>query len=152
MRLGRRLDMAAGRDDERRALLRQPVGERPDPLPVLELDVDDGEVEAAGLDPLDRFLDRIAGADHVVTESLEEILEHHRDQRLVLDDQDRPFAHARCLSVCFGKEKYYLVAAVPLRSRSSTSRTVSASCCTEKGLARNETLGMSIELRSCSSA
>ena len=42
--------------------------------------------------------------------------------------------------------------AAPARSRSSTSRTVSASCCTEKGLARNETLGISIDLRSCSSA
>jgi hypothetical protein len=43
-----------------------------------------------------------------VTERLEEVLEHHRDQRLVLDDQYRPFAHRPRLSACFVNEKYYL--------------------------------------------
>ena len=42
--------------------------------------------------------------------------------------------------------------AMPRYFSPSTSRTVSASCWTEKGLARKETLAMSIDLRSCSSA
>src|SRR5688500_10661524 len=159
--LGRRLDMTAGGDDEGLAFLEQPVGERPDLLAVLQLHVDDGEVESAVLEPGDRLIHRFAGADNPMAEGLEEVLEHHRDQRLILDDQDRPFAHDQCLSVCFGKEKTKSgppARPVPKQASPtayfdcSTSRTVSASSWTENGLARKETLGMSIDLRSCSSA
>ena len=51
--------MAAGGEDERRARLGEAVGDRPDLLAVLQLDVDDGDVEAAGLDLLERVLDAI---------------------------------------------------------------------------------------------
>jgi hypothetical protein len=50
------------------------------------LHVEDRDFEAAGLDVAKRRLDVIAASDDPVTERFEEILEHHRDQRLVLDD------------------------------------------------------------------
>ena len=40
-------------------------------------------------DFLERSLDRIARPPHLVTKGVEEILEHHCDQRLILNDQDR---------------------------------------------------------------
>ena len=65
------------------------VGDRPDLLAVPQADVEDRDVEAAGLDMAERLLDRFRSWRRPVAERLEEILEHHRDQRLVLDDQDR---------------------------------------------------------------
>ena len=66
--------------------LGEAVGDRPDLLAVLELDVDDGDVEAARLDMFERRGDAVAGRDHLVAERIEEVLEHHRDERLVLDE------------------------------------------------------------------
>ena len=61
--------------------------DRPDVL-AFQVHVKDGEVEAASLDLLQRALNRIAGPSNRVAERIEEVLEHHGDERLVFDDQD----------------------------------------------------------------
>ena len=45
----------------------------------------------------ERVGDRLAGGDDRVAERIEEILEHHRDQRLVFDDQDGAGGHEASL-------------------------------------------------------
>src|SRR5690606_21898084 len=81
--------MSARRQDERRAPLDQPVGERPGLLPILQLDVDDGDVEAPPIAAINGFLERFTGADHVMAKRFEKILEHHGNEGLVFDDEDR---------------------------------------------------------------
>ncbi|MEA3016031.1 MAG: hypothetical protein QOI38_753 [Sphingomonadales bacterium] len=106
---GRRLDMAAGGEDEGLAGVGEAVGDRPDGLAVLELDVDDRDVETAALDMRQRVLEALAGADDAVAERVEEILEHHRDQRLVFDDEDgTPPGHGATLRQLFRKGKEFL--------------------------------------------
>src|SRR4051794_5560203 len=78
--------MAAGGEHVGDALLGETVGDRPDTLAV-QIDVDDGDVEAPLLDPRQRVGQSLAGGGDPVAEGFEEILEHHRDERLVLDDQ-----------------------------------------------------------------
>ena len=101
----RRRDVAAGGNDERNALFSQPVGNGPDMLP-LQMDVDDRDVEAALLDLGHCLLKALAGADDAVPEGVEKILEHHRDQRFVFDDQNIAFfGHRRAIKANGGKSK-----------------------------------------------
>jgi hypothetical protein len=88
----RRIDVTAGRDDERHVLLAQPRGDRPNAL-ALQVHIEDRQVEAALVRHRERVRDRFACRGHRMTERLEEILEHHRDQRLVLDDKDGSLPH-----------------------------------------------------------
>ncbi len=83
-----RIDMAAGGEHERDGLANQRVGDRPDPFAALEVNVDDGDLETALLDPGERAGDGVRRPDHVMPHRFQKILEHHRDQRLVLDDQN----------------------------------------------------------------
>src|SRR4051794_32199071 len=70
MSRGGRFDMAAGREHIRNALLDEPIGDRPDQL-ALQIYVDDGNIEAALLDPLERVRQAIACPGHLVTERVE---------------------------------------------------------------------------------
>src|SRR5689334_8076179 len=83
----RRVDVTAGGDDERNVLLAEPGGDGPHIL-AFEVDVEDGEIEPALLDLVERALDRVAGPANLVTQRIEKILKHHGDERLVLDDQN----------------------------------------------------------------
>ncbi len=73
--------------DERSPLVTQRGGYRPDAF-ALQIDVEDGQVETALLGLGQRLADRVAGAANRMTHRFEEILEHHRNQRLILDNQD----------------------------------------------------------------
>ena len=64
----RRVDMAAGGEDEGHALVGQAVGHRPDRLAAAQVDVDDRDVEAAGLSPGDGLGHRLGGADDPVAQ------------------------------------------------------------------------------------
>jgi hypothetical protein len=55
----------------------------------LEVHVQDGEVELATADLLERGIDGIAIAADIMAERQDEILQHHGDEGLILDDQDR---------------------------------------------------------------
>ena len=84
---------------------------------------------------------------HRVTERFKEVLEHHRDERLVFDDQDGTLPHGtlRIADPAAAAKPYFM-------NSVRAFRAASASSCTEKGLGRKATLSMSIDLRSCSSA
>ena len=147
MRGGRRLDMAAGGEDEGRAGVGEAVGDRPDLLAVLELDVDDRDVEAARVDMAERVVDAsrrcattLWPSDSRKSSSIIAISGSSSTIRI-----DPGAGMPSRLSDCRAKRK-------DLFRRAATSRTASASCWTEKGLARKATLGRSIDLRSCSSA
>jgi hypothetical protein len=83
----RRINVTAGGDDERYILLAQLGRDGPHVL-TFQVHVEDREVESAFLDLLESALHRIASSANGMTEGIEEILEHHGDQRLILDDQD----------------------------------------------------------------
>ena len=90
---GGRIDVTASRENERDLLRAQSLRDGPDAL-ALQIDVENGDVEAAlvGLGQCIAYgfsclADRMA-------ERFEEILEHHRDERLVLNDQDAALPHA----------------------------------------------------------
>ena len=106
--LGRRLDMAAGGEDEGRAGVgergRRPA--RPARRPC-RLHVDDRDVEAAAVDLAERVGDIVAAADDLMAERL------RGNPRASSRSAARPRRsgwiagprHAPALSVCFGKEK-----------------------------------------------
>src|SRR3954454_11287592 len=81
------IDVAARRNHERHLLLAQLGRDRPHIL-ALQIDVEDGQIEPTFFNFLEGAPYRVTGATHLVAERIEEILEHHGDQGLVLDDQD----------------------------------------------------------------
>ena len=85
---GGRIDVSAGGEDEWDPRLGQPVGDGPDMLAALQVNVQDRDFEAALLDLLHRVCDGVGSSDDLVAKRVEEILEHHRDQRFVFGDQD----------------------------------------------------------------
>ena len=83
----RRVDMAARGDDERDAARAHHAGDRPDIL-ALQVDVEDGQIEAAGVNRVACLADRFTNPLDLMAERIKKILQHHRDERFVLDDQD----------------------------------------------------------------
>lgn len=80
--------MSPRRQHERYARARQSVTYRPNMFAAFQVDIDDGNVEAARFDPCEGVGNRLTSPRDLMAERFEKILEHHRDQRLVLDDQD----------------------------------------------------------------
>ena len=139
--------MAAAGQDERNALGPQVGCHRPDAF-ALQIDVEDGEIEFAISNGGARFLDALADARDFMAEGQQEVFEHHRNERLVFDDENAThIGHARTNSIRFGSGKDYFAALAAM-----TTRTASASSCIEKGLGRKATFSISIDLRNCSSA
>src|SRR4051794_32478045 len=82
----RRIDVPTGRDDEWHIFFAQPRCNRPDVL-AFQIHIEDSEVETALLDFLERAFNRVAGPADAMTQRIEEVLEHHRDERFILDNQ-----------------------------------------------------------------
>src|SRR5260370_39593466 len=80
------VDAPAGVDHERHVPFAQPGRHRPVSL-ALQIDVENGEIEPAFFDLVESTLDAIAGATDLMSERIEEVLEHHSDERLILHDQ-----------------------------------------------------------------
>ena len=80
--------MTTGRQNEWYATLIEAIGNRPGILAVPEVNVDNRNIEPAFLDFRQGFANTIDGRDDPMAKGIEEVLEHHRDQRLILDDQD----------------------------------------------------------------
>ncbi|PAV92714.1 hypothetical protein WR25_13478 [Diploscapter pachys] len=79
---------AASREHERNVACGERFGDGRALLTAAQVDVEDRSVDAAVLHPRQGAGHRIDGADRRLVEHLEEILEHHRDERFVLDDED----------------------------------------------------------------
>src|SRR5580765_2663219 len=84
----RRIDMAARRNHEGHVLLAKRAGDRPHIL-ALQIYIEDRKVEAALLNLFKGAFHSITGSLNPMPEGIEEILKHHRDQRLILHDEDR---------------------------------------------------------------
>ena len=93
MRRRRRLDMAAGGEDERGPLSASRSATGQTCSPSFSWTSMMATSNPPWPDPGERVLDGIAGAGDRVAERIEEILEHHRDQRLVFDDEDGARGH-----------------------------------------------------------
>ena len=79
--------MATGGEDEGYAGGGEPIGHRPDRLPILHPHIDDGEIETALFDLLQGVLDAVHGTGDAMAKRVEEVFEHHGDEGLVFDDQ-----------------------------------------------------------------
>ena len=172
----RRLDMAAGGEDEGNALSRR-GGRRPArPARHLEMDVDDGDVEAALRRPAPALRRRFRrcrrpcgranrGNPRASSRSAARLrrsgwngrsqarLRRNYRLRNKLFDGSKarhPAERGPDTRLCPGSSPDAGVAGPP--SACQASLAASASCWTEKGLARKATRSRSIDLRSCSSA
>src|SRR6476469_4599704 len=83
----RRVDVAAGCNHERDLAFAKEASDWPHIL-ALEVHVEDGEVEPALFNLVESALDGVARSADLVAKRIEEILEHHRNERLVFDDED----------------------------------------------------------------
>ena len=90
--------MASSGQDEGHAAFGQAVANRPDML-APKVNIEKGDVEAALGDCGHSLLHAFHRADHLVAERVEEVLEHHRDERFVLDDQDGAGSHAATVTM-----------------------------------------------------
>lgn len=78
--------MSAGRKNERYATIDQRVRHRP-AFESPQIDVENCEIESTARDAGKRVLDIIGCPRCNMPEAFHEILKHHRDQRLILDDK-----------------------------------------------------------------
>ncbi len=90
---GDRVARAAGGEYEGQAQRGKRIGDRPAGLAAAQVDVQDHRVDAPGVEPGERVGDRIGAARGLMAERFEEVLEHHRDERLILDDEDASASH-----------------------------------------------------------
>lgn len=124
--------MSTSSQHERYARARQAVAYRPDMFTAFQVDIDDGDVEFARFDPGEGVGNRFTSPGDLMAERFEKILQHHRDQGFVLDDQDvTRRGHGVRLRRREQFRNYYFAC--------RASRVTSANFCTEKGLARNPT-------------
>src|SRR5579872_1539115 len=84
---GCRVDMATGCNHEGYLSFAKSGRDGPDIL-ALEVDVEDGKIEAALIHLLQRGFHGIAGAPDLMPERIQKILEHHRNERLVFDNKN----------------------------------------------------------------
>ena len=75
-------------------LARSAAGDGPHAF-ALQIDVEDGEVEAVGLDHGERLGHAFARPAHAMAERLDKVLEHHGDERFVFDDEDDSVGRSR---------------------------------------------------------
>ena len=78
--------MSAGRKNEWYSAIHQCIRHRP-AFGSPQIDVEDCEIESTARDAGKCVLDIIGRCRRNMPETFHEILEHHRDQRLILDDQ-----------------------------------------------------------------
>src|SRR5689334_11854952 len=93
----RRIDVTTRRDHEWHVLLAECARNGPDVL-ALQVHVEDRKIEAAFLHLGECAFYGVAGPLDLMPKGIEEILEHHRNQRLILDDEDRTRSFHRRLA------------------------------------------------------
>src|SRR5688572_15448165 len=104
----RRIDVAAGGDHERDVSRAEQGCDRPHVL-ALQVDVEDGQIESALFDLVERTLHRVARPTDLMPEGIEKILEHHRNQWLVLDNEDGTPLRHRGRDSCAGRMRKAII-------------------------------------------
>lgn len=90
--------MTSSCQDERDPSLGKAIGDWPDMLAILEVNIENGQIEPAFIDPRLGIRNAIDGADDAVAKRIQKILQHHGDERLVFDDENGTRSHRPALN------------------------------------------------------
>jgi hypothetical protein len=88
MPLRRSLELIAACEEERYSPIAERVGNRPDRRAIAQVDIENGDLDAAIFDPGERILNAVDAGHDPMAQAVHHVFQKHPDERFILDDED----------------------------------------------------------------